>query len=52
MYLWNSVTKIGDAVVATNENVLIADNGYNQIMMKTFAFKLDTHTGLSYNIGG
>ena len=46
------VTNIGDLVVTTDKNVLIIDNGCDQTIINKSAFKIDTHTGILYDVGG
>ena len=46
------VTTIGDLVVTTDECILIIDNGCDQTIINKSCFKIDTHTGIFYNVGG
>ena len=46
------ITTIGDLVVTTNECILFVDNGCNQTIINKSCFKIDTHTGMFYNVGG
>ena len=45
------VITIGDLVVTTVEYILIIDNGCDQTIINNSCFKIDTHTGIFYNVG-